>query len=179
MRTLIFSAAMLLSYLPVHAVDGFNLPGSDYANFNADSAFVCRNSCGGDSRCQAWTWVKPGIQGPSGHCWLKHRVPTLVKDNCCNSGSRANISARDLKAEDRTNRPGLDYKNFETDSWTECESACANDDQCRAWSYARRGVQGARGRCWLKGRVPNPVGDPGAVSGVKFKPASILFDSSN
>jgi hypothetical protein len=33
----------------VYAVDGFDLPGSDYANFNASSAFVCRNTCGGDS----------------------------------------------------------------------------------------------------------------------------------
>jgi hypothetical protein len=175
MRMFILSAAMLLSYVPVHAVDGFNLPGSDYANFNADSPFVCRNSCGGDSRCQAWTWVKPGIQGPCGHCWLKHRVPTLVKDNCCNSGSRENFSARDLKAEDRTNRPGFDYKNFETDSWTTCESVCAGDDHCAAWSYARRGVQGARGRCWLKGQIPQPVGDAGTVSGVKFKSPSSSY----
>ena len=46
------------------AVDGVNLPGQDYANFDAPSAFVCRTTCGGESRCQAYTWVKPGIQGP-------------------------------------------------------------------------------------------------------------------
>jgi PAN domain len=176
MRTCLISAALLLSCFPAHAVDGFNLPGSDYANFNAESAFVCRNTCGGDSRCQAWTWVKPGIQGASGHCWLKHRVPTLVKDNCCNSGSRANISARDLKAEDRTNRPGFDYKNFDTDSWSACESACKGEDQCAAWSYARPGAQRPRGHCWLKVRVPPPVADAGAVSGVKFKPPSVRID---
>ena len=27
------------------AVDGTNLPGHDYANFNAPSAFVCRTTC--------------------------------------------------------------------------------------------------------------------------------------
>jgi hypothetical protein len=176
MRLYLLSAAMLMFALPASSVDGFNLPGSDYANFNADSQFVCRNSCGGDSRCQAWTWVKPGIQGQTGRCWLKHRVPTLVRDNCCNSGSRENISARDLKAEDRTNRPGSDYKNFDIDSWKTCESACGQDQQCAAWTYVRRGVQGPRGRCWLKSKVPNPVGDANTVSGVKFRPRSVRID---
>ena len=45
---------------PVFAVDETNLPGNDYANFNAPSAWVCRNTCGGEPRCQAYTWVKPG-----------------------------------------------------------------------------------------------------------------------
>lgn len=172
-RLFSFAALVLLSSLPSQAVDGFNLPGFDYADFNASSAFVCRNSCGGDSRCQAWTWVKPGIQGPSGHCWLKDGVPTLVRDNCCNSGSGQNISQRDLKAEDRTNRPGLDYNNFETDSWKTCETACADDQRCAAWTYVRRGIQGLRGRCWLKSSVPHPVDDQNTVSGVKFRPRSV------
>ena len=176
MRLYILPLAILLLRLPASSVDGFNLPGSDYANFNADNQFVCRNSCGGDSRCQAWTWVKPGIQGPTGRCWLKHRVPTLVRDNCCNSGSRENMSARDLKAEDRTNRPGSDYKDFVINSWKTCESACASEERCRAWSYVRPGVQGPGGRCWLKGAIPNPVGDANVVSGVKFKPRSVRID---
>lgn len=176
MRTRLLSAAMLLSYLPVHAVDGFNMPGSDYDNFNADSAFVCRNTCGGDSRCQGWTWVKPGIQGPGGHCWLKFRIPTLVRDNCCSSGSHENISARDLKAEDHTNRPGLDYSNFQSSSWSECETACARDGNCAAWSYVRPGIQGPTGHCWLKRQVPHPVNDVGVISGVKFRARSVRID---
>lgn len=174
MRTLlVLLTTMLLCAAPAHAVDGFNLPGSDYANFSAASASVCRNSCGGDPRCRAWTWVKPGIQGPHGRCWLKHRVPTLVKDNCCDSGSGENISKRDLRAEDRTNRPGSDYNNFVTDSWQSCEPACMGDQRCTAWTYVRRGVQGPRGRCWLKAGVPHPVGDANTVSGVKFRPRSV------
>lgn len=176
MRNTLLPVAMLLLYLPVQAVDGVNLPGSDYANFNAASPAVCRNTCGGDSRCQAWTWVKPGIQGPSGRCWLKHRLPAIVKNPCCNSGPRNFISARDMKAEDHTNRPGSDFSNFETDSWSACETACKGEARCAAWSYARRGVQGPRGRCWLKTQVPYPVDGAGVVSGVKFRPASGRFD---
>ncbi|QPF75947.1 apple domain-containing protein [Roseateles sp. DAIF2] len=159
-----------------HAVDGIDLPGFDYANFNADSPPVCRNSCGGDSRCQAWTWVKPGVQGPTGRCWLKSRLPALVKNSCCNSGPRKYISRADMKPEDRTDRPGSDYKNFVSSSWKSCEAACGGDRSCAAWTYARPGLQGPQGRCWLKGRIPNPEGNLRTVSGVKFKPASVPID---
>jgi hypothetical protein len=176
MRIYVLSVAVLFSYLPVNAVDGFDQPGFDYANFNADSPAVCRNTCGGESRCQAWTWVKPGIQGAAGHCWLKYKLPKLVKNSCCNSGSRQNISARDLTAEDHTNRPGFDYKNFDTDSWKTCQSACAADQQCAAWSYTRPGTQKPQPHCWLKVQVPHPVNDAAAISGVKFRPPSVRFD---
>jgi hypothetical protein len=171
-------AVLVLLAQPAGAqgVDGFNLPGSDYDSFDASSAFVCRNTCGGDARCQAWTWVKPGFQGPTGRCWLKHRVPVLDRNNCCRSGPREYIEAGDLKAEDRTNRPGMDYSNFETDSWSNCEGACAGDQRCAAWTYVRPGFQGPSGRCWLKTRVPHPVDNEQTVSGVKFRRASVPID---
>ena len=158
------------------AVDGTNLPGKDYANFDAPSAFVCRTSCGGESACQAYTWVKPGIQGPNGHCWLKRSLPAIVKDACCDSGPRNFISARDLHAEDRINRPGSDYKNFTIDRWATCEASCAQDDVCMSWTFVRAGVQGPAPRCWLKNRVARPVADGNTVSGVKYRPPSGIFD---
>jgi len=176
--TYLFAAAAMLLSPTAYAVgvDGFDLPGSDYVNFGASSAFVCRNTCGGDSRCKAWAWVKPGIQGPTGRCWLKHRLPDLVKNACCVSGPRKYIEKRDLRAEDRIDRPGSDYQNFVTDTWKTCEAACADDRMCAAWTYARRGFQGPRGHCWLKANVPHPVDNQNTVSGVKFKPASVPID---
>ena len=176
MRASLFAIVWAMFLWLVFAVDGTNLPGHDYANFDAPSAFVCRTTCGGESRCQAYTWVKPGIQGPSGHCWLKDAVPAIVKDACCDSGPRQFISKRDLRAEDKINRPGSDFKNFDTNSWKTCEAACAEDGICTSWTYVRPGVQGPTGRCWLKNRVARPLPDPNTVSGVKFKPASGRFD---
>jgi PAN domain len=158
------------------AVEGFNLPGGDYTNFPAASWFVCRNSCGGDSRCQGWTWVRPGIQGSAGRCWLKSRLPQLVKDTCCHSGSGANIRKADLKAEDKTNRPGSDINNFVVRGWQACEAACAGEARCAAWSYVRPGVQGPQARCWIKLRAPNPVADANVISGVKWRPRSVRID---
>jgi hypothetical protein len=158
------------------AVDGVNLPGRDYDHFSAPSAFVCRTTCGGESRCQAYTWVKPGRQGQSGVCWLKYSLPNIVKDACCDSGPRKYISKNDLRAEDKINRPGSDFNNFETDNWRTCETGCAENTNCSSWTYVRPGVQGPRGRCWLKNRVARPVPDSNCVSGVKFKPASVRID---
>jgi hypothetical protein len=75
----------------VFAVDGTNLPGHDYANFDAHSAWVCRTTCGGEPRCQAYTWVKPGIQGPSGHCWLKDTLPNIVKGGLWNNPQKCSF----------------------------------------------------------------------------------------
>jgi hypothetical protein len=176
MRTTIVALALNLLCWSAFAVDGTNLPGHDYANFDAPSAFVCRTTCGGESRCQAYTWVKPGIQGSSGRCWLKHTLPSIVKDTCCDSGPRNFISKRDLRAEDKINRPGSDFKNFDTDGWKTCETACAEDNVCASWTYVRRGVQRPSGHCWLKNRVARPVSDTNTVSGVKFKAASVRID---
>lgn len=176
MRINLVAIVLAMFSSSVFAVDGTNLPGHDYANFDAPSARVCRATCGGESRCQAYTWVKPGIQGPSGHCWLKHTLPNIVKDACCDSGPRNFISERDLRAEDKINRPGSDFKNFEINSWKTCEAACAEDQICASWTYVRPGVQGPTGRCWLKNIVARPLPDANCISGVKFRPASVRID---
>jgi hypothetical protein len=159
------------------AADGTNLPGHDYAHFDAPSASVCRNTCGGEADCQAYTWVKPGFQGPRGQCWLKNRESNFVKDACCDSGLHRSISARDLRAEDKMNRPGSDFKNYnpQPDSWKTCEAACAFNEICSSWTYVRPGTQGPSGHCWLKNRVARPVPDANMVSGVKFKEPSASF----
>jgi len=169
--------ALLMSLASAaYAVDGFNLPGSDYSNFNADSALVCRQTCAGDSRCKAYSWVKPGYQGSSGRCWLKTRVPPLVKDSCCDSGSAQNILATPLRPENNTNRPGRDINHFDLSSYQACQDSCAHEASCTAWSWVRPGPGGRIGQCWLKSAAPNPVADACCVSGVKLRPRSVRID---
>jgi len=66
-----------------------NLPGRDYADFdlpNADHS-LCENECRRDPRCQAWTYVHPGVQGRWPRCWLKDaKPPRPIPDPCCVSG---------------------------------------------------------------------------------------------
>ena len=45
---------------------GVDMPGGDYSNFDLASADpnLCQSACAGDQVCAAWTYVKPGVQGP-------------------------------------------------------------------------------------------------------------------
>ena len=66
----------------------FNRAGADYRNFEISRADCneCKDACNRDPGCKAWTYVKPGVQGPKAKCWLKNRVPSKVRDTCCTSG---------------------------------------------------------------------------------------------
>ncbi|MCB9997387.1 MAG: PAN domain-containing protein [Methylobacteriaceae bacterium] len=64
-------------------------------------------------------------------------------------------------------RPGADYSNFAIRGGPRaCQLACADDGDCRAWTYVRRGYQGRSARCWLKSDIPGSVPSPCCVSGV-------------
>lgn len=65
-----------------------NRPGGDYRNFELSVANSnnCRLACVGDKNCVSYTYVKPGVQGPKAHCWLKASAPASKHDECCSSG---------------------------------------------------------------------------------------------
>jgi hypothetical protein len=66
---------------------GINRPGSDYRNFSAKSWQACDAACSSDGlQCKVWTYVRPGVQGQTGHCWLKNAEPAKVRDPNCVSG---------------------------------------------------------------------------------------------
>ena len=66
-----------------------NRHGSDYARFDLTVANPdqCFERCRGDSRCAAWTFVRPGVQGPQAVCYLKNPAPAPTPNNCCVSGA--------------------------------------------------------------------------------------------
>jgi hypothetical protein len=65
-------------------------PGRDYKNFTLDSPSyqTCATRCARESQCKAWTYVKPGLQGPKARCYLKSGVPKPVQQSCCVSGAK-------------------------------------------------------------------------------------------
>ncbi len=65
-----------------------DLFGADYANSWLASAEpkLCQDTCRADANCAAWTYLRPGVQGPQARCWLKSRVPRATQDECCTSG---------------------------------------------------------------------------------------------
>ena len=66
-----------------------NRLGADYRAFDMPEADpeLCRVACDDDPRCKAFTYVKPGLQGPSAKCWLKDSIPLpRANEGCCVSG---------------------------------------------------------------------------------------------
>jgi hypothetical protein len=94
----LFIASTFMVGITVHGAamadttfENTNLPGNDYSNMEVRDDGACRNACLDDRKCQAWTFVKRGIQGPSVRCWLKDKVPPAVQSSCCRSGTRMGI----------------------------------------------------------------------------------------
>ena len=65
-------------------------PGGDYVNYDLPQPDVelCRSACAKDSRCNAFTYVKPAVQGASARCWLKSSIPAGGPSGCCISGTK-------------------------------------------------------------------------------------------
>lgn len=63
-------------------------PGADYKRFDLPAAnpAVCQAACRDDAACKAWTYVRPGVQGPGASCWLKSIAPSPRTSDCCISG---------------------------------------------------------------------------------------------
>lgn len=143
--------------------------GLDYSNFNLASANpdLCLAACAKDPKCQAYTYVKPGVQGPSARCWLKQGIPTTSTSTCCVSGVKTGKTF--LTPVTNQDRPGSDYSNFDLQSATPdlCLAACAKDPGCKAYTYVNPGVQGSKARCWLKNNVPSVVNSNCCITGVK------------
>ena len=161
-----------------HNID---LPGKDYKSFDLShpDPDLCRQACINDPKCQAFTYVKPGIQGPNARCWLKSEVPPAKNSACCISGIvqreflRAPTSPdpKGAMAQDNVDLPGMDYKNFDLNVPDPrlCQNACLDDPKCKAFTYVKPGFQGPNARCWLKDGVPQTKPNSCCISGIKEK----------
>lgn len=75
-----------------------------------------------------------------------------------------------ISLEENTDRPGMNYKTdyMNTTDPKFCANMCANDPNCKAWTYVKLGVRGTNStECWLKNAIPDPVSDDCCISGVK------------
>ena len=107
-------------------------------------------------RIARWCASATGVAGPGAStirptcrrgavCWLKNTVPARTEDSCCVSGVRGAgvVEPRNSAIETSIDRFGGDYRNFDLKSGEgdeACKAACAADNKCRAWTYARPGL---------------------------------------
>lgn len=68
---------------------GYDRPGMNLAGMPVEktSPGRCRNACIRNHDCRAWSWVKPGVNGPGAQCYLKNGIPWAKKNDCCSSGT--------------------------------------------------------------------------------------------
>lgn len=63
--------------------------GGDYRDFELPSdptGLACKKACEAESRCRAWTYLRPGYGSPTAHCYLKDKVKPPRRRPCCISG---------------------------------------------------------------------------------------------
>ena len=151
----------------------FDRPGGDYLSspvISGDPA-ECALVCERDRRCRAWTFSYPTDLVNRAVCWLKSNVPARVQSDCCVSGVRGAgvLERRNGTVETSIDRFGGDYKSFDLksgDGDDACKAACAADNKCRAWTYARPGYAGKEAQCFLKKDIKPPRRKAGFTSGV-------------
>ena len=165
--------AAAVSARPALAQANFDRPGGDYlsAPVTSGDPAECALVCERDRRCRAWTFSYPTDLANRAVCWLKSNVPERVHSDCCVSGVRGAgvVEPRNTAIETSIDRFGGDYKNFElkaADGDEACKAACAADNKCRAWTYARPGYAGKEAQCFLKKDIKPPRRKAGFTSGV-------------
>jgi len=165
--------AVMTANRPAYAQANFDRPGGDYVSSPvssgdpADCALVCER----DRRCRAWSFNYPNDISHAAVCWLKNSVPARIADDCCVSGVRGAgvVEPRNGAVETSIDRAGGDYRSFELKRGERdevCKAACATDNKCRAWTYARSGYVGREPHCFLKKEIKPPRRKPGFTSGV-------------
>ena len=161
------------SVRPALAQANFDRPGGDYlsAPVTSGDPAECALVCERDRRCRAWTFSYPTDLANRAVCWLKSNVPARVQSDCCVTGVRGAgvVEPKNSAIETSIDRFGGDYRNFELksdDSDDACKAACAADNKCRAWTYARPGYAGKEAQCFLKKDIKPPRRKAGFTSGV-------------
>jgi len=68
---------------------GIDRLGGDYRNFETEpdgAGAACAKACKDETRCRAWTYMRPGYQGATARCFLKAKVTVPRHRPCCISG---------------------------------------------------------------------------------------------
>ena len=127
----------------------------------------CQQQCADSAKCQAWTFVKAGVQGPQAQCYLKSPTPLEGANTCCSSGVKVDMHPAGMTAmRGRIDLPGADIANFDlpTPDPLLCQGECARNASCQAWTYKEPNA-GNPPHCWFKNKVPAQAGNGLTVSG--------------
>ena len=135
----------------------------------AECALVCER----DRRCRAWTFSYPTDLADGAVCWLKSNVPARVQRRLLRlrrARRRRGRAGATTRSKPRSTASAATTSSFDlkggSDGDDACKAACAADNKCRAWTYARPGYAGKEAHCFLKKDIKPPRRKAGFTSGV-------------
>ncbi len=143
--------------------DGTDLFGSDLPNMPLKKMAMisCQKACDSEAYCKAFTFNRK-----SSTCFLKSDASLEVGYEYAVAGFlpelQDNIKSSHIKIHQRTDVVSPDYDHLENSSMEDCIRKCADEENCRAFSYAPKHRQ-----CWLKASFGNLIVKKGVVSGLK------------
>jgi PAN domain len=157
---------------------------------------ACRAACAANPACRGFVHEKPGSRGPQAYCELKSMVSATTPNNCCTSGIRAKAQPPATPAaptssnsaipptlgalESDITLKGTILRYFATASTPAvCQSECARDGQCRAFTYVRAGGYGNSDppMCYLLSEVTGRTNHACCVSSVKSGASTAVAES--
>lgn len=141
----------------VPAEVGYDYPGNDLREEDAESADACYDLCVEDDDCHAYSWTS----AYGGVCYLKtQKVPAAEFKHQCVSEIVSAIVYKCSAVQLSTDFEGDDLKNVPARSPEACCAHCHHTDGCAAFSW--NDFNG--GTCWLKSAVTNVTHKDSVVS---------------
>jgi len=114
--------------------------GKDYKliKLSKPNPDICRTACAEDKKCESWTYVKPGVQGPGARCYLKQPIAQASLNNCCVSGVKQKMAIQ----KDAVARGRLDSSLFYNDIYVgKGKEVKKNDRVLMCYSFPSKNKQ--------------------------------------
>jgi PAN domain len=153
MLTCAVALAALTARAEVTEEWGVDRRGDDYRNFRANDLAQCKAACEQESLCRAYTftvgenvcYLKRGYGDSERRGGRVSGVKTSAAPSPPPVAAPAAPPAGPLSEEWGYDRPGNDYRDFQTPTLAACKSACRDEVKCRAYAFNHRS-----GTCYLK-----------------------------
>jgi len=125
--------ALLTLLLPTSTMAGIGIrhdppnidrPGGDIQRIRLaqPDTELCVRACVSNSQCNAYTYVRPGVQEKQAVCYLKSSQRPIVRNNCCTSGIK--IGVPDLPV--RTKPPRVQTPDSGEAEWCNTGITCGS-----------------------------------------------------
>ncbi|MBK8458782.1 MAG: PAN domain-containing protein [Phyllobacteriaceae bacterium] len=144
-----FVFAVALAVLSVGAASAMefnkNRPGGDFMHFPlvAPLPSQCEAACNSNAACKAWTYVKPGHQGPLSNAGSNRRCR---RKSAIRAAFPERRPRRRRRLDFNTDRPGSDFTDVTLpngSTYKACRTLCNADGDCKAWTFVSRATREA------------------------------------